>query len=82
MEQQDLHCLRCFRKGHIYDNCFYIEDVYGNKIKEKGYQQIEYFNGKYFINNFKKELCPKCLKRKHINPKCNNSLFIYEKDID
>ena len=74
-------CLRCFREGHTYKLCNYTEDLYGNILKKKGVQQIEYFNGKYFVNNFENEKCPKCLQRKHYNPKCNNSLFIYEEDL-
>lgn len=82
MEPHPNKCLRCFRTGHTYDICCYTEDIHGNKIKEKGVEELEYYSGKYFVNNFRYEKCPRCLQRKHLNPKCNNSLFIYAADVD
>ena len=82
MDLPEVTCLRCFRKGHNYEICFYNTDIEGNILIKKGIEQMEYFNGKYLVNNFYHEKCPKCGERKHLNPKCHNSLFLYREDLD
>jgi hypothetical protein len=79
---KDNYCLRCFRKGHTYNICNYTQDAYGNIIKPKGIEIMEVFNGKYYVNYFNTEKCARCHKRKHINPKCHNSIFVYAEDLD
>ena len=33
-------------------------------------------------NYFNTEKCPRCNQRKHINPKCHNSIFVYAEDLN
>ena len=81
-QNTEFFCHRCFRKGHTYDVCNYTQDAYGNNLKPKGIEILEVFNGKYFVNWYNCEKCPKCQKRKHINPICNQSIFVYQEDLD
>ena len=81
-EQQSNYCFRCFREGHTYHFCSYLEDKYGNKLKGKGVEVLEVFNNKYFSNPYILDKCEKCGKRKHLNPKCGKSIFIYQEDLD
>lgn len=81
-KSQEDYCLRCFRKGHTYHLCNYLEDKFGNKLKGKGIEILEVFNNKYYVNPYTLEKCEKCGKKKHLNPKCHKSIFIYQDDLD
>ena len=79
---QEDYCLRCFRKGHTYHLCNYLEDRFGNKLKGKGIEVLEVLNNKYYVNSYTLEKCEKCRERKHLNPVCGKSIFIYQEDMD
>lgn len=81
IEEEEI-CKRCYRKGHTYKFCFYEVDINNIKLPKKSPYQYEYFNQKYMINIFNLEKCPKCNQRKHCNPECHKSLFIYLEDLD
>ena len=57
----------------------YIKD---NKDISQQHKILEIFNRKYYLNTFENQKCEKCGKKKHINPECGKSLFIYEDDLD
>ena len=75
-------CQRCLRGGHNYIFCNYLEDVNGIRIKDKKIEVLEVYQNKFFMISNTNEKCDKCGKRKHINPNCKKSIFIYQDDMD